>query len=177
MGDAEGVRRGMIGSMTHPAEEVRAAVDAYVDLRGRIEAGQAHWTDLATMFTDDAVYIDPAWGRIQGIDELRTFFDESMRGLEDWDFPIEFTAIDGDTVVVKWVQQLPGTRADGTRYEQSGVSTLVYAGDGKFSYEEDLLNMTHVLEDLAASGWRPGPGFTAPPAQPDRNFARPDAHR
>jgi limonene-1,2-epoxide hydrolase len=159
--------------MSHPADEVRAAVDAYVALRERIERHEATWTDLAQMFTDDAVYIDPAWGRIQGIDELRTFFDESMRGLEDWDFPIEFTAIDGDSVVVKWVQQLPGTRPDGSRYEQSGVSTLVYAGDGKFSYEEDLLNMTHVLEDLAASGWRPGAGFTAPPSDPDRNFARP----
>ena len=155
------------------AAEVRTAVDAYVALRGRIADGEATWTDLATMFTDDAVYIDPAWGRIQGIDALREFFDESMRGLEDWDFPIEFTAIDGSTVVVKWTQQLPGTRDDGSRYEQSGVSTLVYAGDGKFSYEEDLLNMAHVLEDLRASGWRPGEGFMSPPADPDRNFARP----
>ena len=48
------------------------------------------------------------------------------------------------------------------------MSILRYAGDGKFSYEEDLLNMAHVLEDLATSGWRPGPGFTAPPANPDR---------
>jgi ketosteroid isomerase-like protein len=163
----------MISSISHPVDEVRATVDAYVALRERIEQGEAHWTDLATMFTDDAVYIDPAWGRIQGIDELRTFFDESMRGLEDWSFPIEFTAIDGDTVVVKWTQQLPGTRPDGSRYEQSGVSTLVYAGDGKFCYEEDLLNMTHVIEDLGASGWRPGPGFMSPPPNPDRNFARP----
>ena len=31
-----------------------------------------------------------------------------MRGLEDWDFPIEFAAIDGDNVVVKWLQLLPG---------------------------------------------------------------------
>ncbi len=154
-------------------DEVRSAVDAYVALRGRIAAGDAHWTDLASMFTDDAVYIDPAWGRIQGIDALREFFDESMRGLEDWDFPIEFTAVDGTTVVVKWTQQLPGARADGSRYEQSGISTLVYAGDGKFSYEEDLLNMVHVLEDLRESGWRPGEGFLSPPADPDRNFARP----
>ena len=28
--------------------------------------------------------------------------------------------------------------------------------------------MAHVLEDLGASGWRPGAGFTAPPANPDR---------
>ena len=169
----------MIGAMTtspssnFPADEVEAALATYVELRERIGRREADWTDLGDLFTDDAVYIDPAWGRLQGNDELRRFFDESMRGLEDWDFPIEYTAITGDTVVIKWWQQLPGTRRDGTRYQQSGISTLVYAGDGKFSYEEDLLNMTHVREDLAASGWRPGKGFIAPPAQPDRNFARP----
>lgn len=155
------------------AEEVAAALAAYVDLRERIGRREANWTDLADLFTDDAVYIDPAWGRLEGVDELRRFFDESMRGLEDWDFPIEYTAIEGDTVVIKWWQLLPGTRPDGSRYAQSGISTLVYAGDGRFSYEEDLLNMAHVMEDLAASRWRPGPGFVAPPSDPDRNFARP----
>ena len=159
--------------MSHPLDEVRAAVDRYVALRASIEAGDADWPDLADLFTDDVVYIDPAWGRIQGVDEVRAFMEESMRGLEDWEFPVEYTAIDGDTVVVKWTQQLPGTRPDGSRYEQSGYSTLVYAGDGKFSYEEDLLNMTHVLEDLKASGWTPGEGFVMPPSQPDRAFHRP----
>lgn len=155
------------------AAEVAAALAAYVDLRERIARGDAAWTDLADLFTDDVVYVDAAWGRLEGVDELRRFLDESMRGLDDWEFPIEYTAISGDTVVVKWWQHLPGTRADGSRYTQSGISTLVYAGDGKFSYEEDLFNMTHVLEDIAESGWRPGTGFVAPPAHPDRNFARP----
>lgn len=159
--------------MSHPRDEVIAAVDAYVELRARIHRGEADWTALADMFTDDVVYIDPAWGRVEGIDELRVFFDESMRGLEDWDFPIQFTAVEGDQVVVKWLQQLPTRRADGERYAQSGVSTLVYAGGGKFSFEEDLLNMSHVLEDLAESGWRPRDGFIAPPARPDRDISRP----
>jgi ketosteroid isomerase-like protein len=159
--------------MTHPREEVEATVDRYCDLRERIERGEADWTDLAQMFTDDVVFIDPAWGRVEGIDELRTFLSDSMKGLEDWSFPIEFTAIDGDDVVIKWVQLLPGTRPDGSRYQQSGCSTLIYAGDGKFRYEEDLLNMSHVLEDLAASGWRPGEGFNAPPPEPNRDFSRP----
>ena len=159
--------------MPYPADEVRAATDAYVALRDEIEKGNATWTDLADLFTDEAVYIDPAWGRIEGLDEMRTFFDESMRGLEDWTFPVEYTAIDGDTVVIKWTQQLPGHRPDGTRYEQSGYSTLVYAGDGKFSYEEDLLNMVHVFEDLKASGWQPKPEMVIPPKSPIRSFARP----
>lgn len=158
--------------MPHPRDEVQATVDRYRDLRARIETGDATWTDLADFFTDDVVYIDPAWGRVEGIDELRTFLDESMRGLEDWRFPVEFTAIDGDNVVVRWAQITPGTRPDGSEYRQSGMSTLVYAGDGKFSYEEDLLNMVHVLEDLQASGWRPSPGFQAPPAEPNRDWSR-----
>lgn len=159
--------------MAHPREEIEAAVARYVELRERIERGEATWTALAELFTDDAVYIDPAWGRIQGIEAIRNFLDESMRGLEDWRFPIEYTAIDGDTVVIKWTQILPGTRPDGSAYCQSGYSTLIYAGGGRFSYEEDLLNMVHVLDDLRASGWRPGPGFVPPPSDPDRDFSRP----
>ena len=46
--------------MSHPIDEVRAAVDRYVALRARIEAGEARWPDLADLFTDDVVYIDPA---------------------------------------------------------------------------------------------------------------------
>ena len=152
----------------HDPDEIRATVDAYIALRARIEEGDATWIDLAAFFTDDAVYIDPAWGRIQGIDEIRAFLVDSMRGLEDWRFPMRFAAIEGDDVVTVWTQILPGTREGGEPYRQTGVSLLRYAGDGKFSYEEDLLNMAHVLEDLGASGWRPGPGFTAPPANPDR---------
>jgi ketosteroid isomerase-like protein len=152
----------------HDPAEIRATVDAYIALRAQIEEGEATWVDLAAFFTDDAVYIDPAWGRIQGIDEIRTFLVDSMRGLEDWRFPMRFAAIEGDDVVTVWTQILPGARDDGEPYRQTGVSLLRYAGDGKFSYEEDLLNMAHVLEDLGASGWRPGPGFTAPPANPDR---------
>lgn len=152
----------------HDPVEIRATVDAYIEVRARIEAGDATWVDLAAFFTDDAVYIDPAWGRIQGIDEIRSFLVDSMRGLEDWRFPMRFAAIEGDDVVTVWTQVLPGQRDDGRPFEQTGVSLLRYAGDGKFSYEEDLLNMAHVLEDLGASGWRPGEGFTPPPANPDR---------
>jgi ketosteroid isomerase-like protein len=160
--------------VTHPRDEIQATVDDYVAVRAQIEAGDATWIDLARFFTDDAVYIDPAWGRIEGIDAIREFFVESMRGLEDWRFPIRFTAIDGDEVVTVWDQVLPGQRDDGRPYRQTGVSLLQYAGDGRFCFEEDLLNMAHVLEDLAASGWRPGPGFTNPPPDPNRDTSRPN---
>jgi len=160
--------------MVFPREEVEAAVERYISVRDEINAGRGTWADLAQFFTDDAVFIDPAWGRVEGLDEMRrTVFGAAMVGLEDWQFPTEFYAIVGDKVVVKWQQVLPGRRADGSRYVQSGYSTLIYAGDGKFCYEEDLLNMQHVFEDMRESGFRPPPAMGMPPKHPDRNVSHP----
>lgn len=162
--------------MPHSKEEVTQAIERYIAVRDDINTGRGTWRDLAQFFTDDAVFIDPAWGRVEGIEEMkRTVFGEAMEGLEDWQFPTEFYAIDGDRVIVKWLQILPGRRADGSRYVQSGYSTLIYAGDGKFSYEEDLLNMMHFFEDMRESGWQPPPAMGMPPKHPNRDFSRPDA--
>jgi ketosteroid isomerase-like protein len=162
--------------MSHPREEIEEVVGRYRAVREEIDAGQRPWSDLAAFFTDDAVYIDPAWGRMEGIDEMRRILlGDAMDGLESWRFPIDFHAIAGDTVVIKWRQIIPGT--DGRDHQQSGCSTLVYAGDGRFRYCEDLLNMAHVMEDFAASGFSFPPESTphAPPATPDRDFSIPPA--
>jgi ketosteroid isomerase-like protein len=159
--------------MPFPRDEIEATVQRYVETRKVIDDGGAGWSALAQYFTDDAVFIDPAWGRVEGIEEMKaTVFGDAMVGFEDWKFPVEFYAIDGDNVLIKWKQVLPGTHADGRAYEQSGASTLVYAGDGKFQYEEDLLNMVHVLEDMRESKC-PVPAVAMPPKHPNRDFSRP----
>jgi ketosteroid isomerase-like protein len=155
-------------AVPHPREEVEAAVARYVEVRERMDRNEGGWEEMTALFTDDATYIDPAWGRIDGIDALRDFLRDSMAGLEDWQFPIEWIAIDGDHVVVKWIQRLPGQRADGSTYDNSGVSLLTYAGGGRFSSSEDHLNMLHVYEVIAESGWRPGKDFQNPPEHPRR---------
>ena len=159
--------------MAHSREEVRATLERYLAVRDGINAGNGTWADLAEFFTDDAVFVDPAWGRVEGIEEMKaTVFGDAMVGLESWTFPTDFFVIDGDTVVVKWRQVMPGKRADGSAYEQSGYSTLLYAGGGKFRYEEDLLNMAHVFEDIKESGFR----FSAdmvPVPEPNRDFTPP----
>lgn len=159
--------------MPFPREEIQATLDRYTQVREDIDAGKLTWKDLAQFFTDDAVFVDPAWGRVQGIEEMKaTVFGDAMEGFEDWKFPIDFIAIDGDHVVVKWRQVLPGHADDGRPYEQSGVSTLIYAGDGKFKYEEDILNMVHVLEDMKASKAKVVP-VAMPPRHPNRDFRPP----
>jgi ketosteroid isomerase-like protein len=159
----------------HPREEIQAVVDRYHELRERIDAGLEPdgFGALADFYTEDAVYIDAAWGRIEGKAAIAAWLKDSMVGLGDWKFPVEFTAIDGDNVVVKWTQIVPGAKSDGRPWSQSAYSRLIYAGDGKFSYEEDLYNMAHVLDDLAASGWQPTEPMNLPPEHPNRDFSVP----
>lgn len=145
-----------------PKEEVRAALDHYLEVRDGIEAGQATWEALAECFTDDATYIDPAWGRFVGKEAIMKFQRDSMAGLEDWTFPIEWITIDGNRVIIRFWNRLPGKREDGTYYQAPGFQELIYAGDGKFSYDEDLLNMVHVMELIQESGWIPGPDVKIP---------------
>jgi len=151
-----------------PRDEIQACVDHYLAVREQMDRGEGGWIEMAQLFTDDAVYIDPAWGKVEGLAAIKTFLEESMAGLDDWLFPVEWVAIDGDHVIIKWIQRLPGQRADGSTYDSSGVSLLTYAGDGRFSRSEDHLNMLHVYEVIAESGWRPGEGFNLPPEHPVR---------
>jgi ketosteroid isomerase-like protein len=160
-----------------PRDEVAATVQRYHDLRQRIDDGLEPdgFGALADFYTEDAVYVDAAWGRIEGRPAIAHWLRNSMVGLGDWKFPVEFTAIEGDDVVVKWTQIIPGRRADGSPYAQSAYSRLRYAGGGRFDYQEDAYNMVHVLEDIAASGWAPTEPMNLPPQHPVRHWAPPEA--
>jgi hypothetical protein len=56
-----------------------------------------------------------------------------------------------------------GLELRGGPFQHTGVSILRYAGEGLFSYEEDLMNVALVGADLMNAGWEPGPDFTMPP--------------
>jgi ketosteroid isomerase-like protein len=143
--------------------ELRDAYQQYAKTRERIDAGELWWDDLRTHFTKDAVFVDPAWGRVDGLDAVVQFLQDSMRGLEEWTFPLEWMAVDGDYLLTGWQNRLPGRRPDGSYFQVPGMSRIRYAGDGRFSFEQDLINMVHMLEVMKESGWKPGPGFQNPP--------------
>ena len=139
---------------TFPADEVLEAHRRYIAIRERIDAGELRWDALEEMFTDDAIFVDPHWGRIEGLENVKHFWLDSMSGLEDWSFPHEWEAVGGNWLVTGWQNRLPGRRADGSFYQVPGMSRLLYAGNGKFSYEQDLINMVHVAEVMQESGWQ-----------------------
>jgi hypothetical protein len=46
--------------------QARGCYQRFVALRDAIDEGQASWDELTDFFTEDGVYIDPAWGRQEG---------------------------------------------------------------------------------------------------------------
>jgi ketosteroid isomerase-like protein len=142
---------------------------AYVKQRARAQRGELPWSSIGDFFTEDCVFIDPAWGRIEGRAEMADYFDRTIVGLEGWDFPEIWTIADGDRVVSLWWNRLPGADADGRPYQAPAFSILHYAGNRKFDYELDLMNMAEIGQVIARSGWVLGQGFRIPDPKLDRD--------
>jgi ketosteroid isomerase-like protein len=156
--------------------EARETYERFVAVRDEIDEGKKPWSVLADFFTEDACYIDPAWGRIDGREAIREFFEKSMAGLTGygWSTPENWIMVDGHRVVSQWDQVL-GQQEDGTPWLVPGLSILYYAGKGLFCYSHDMLNMTHIGQTMRAMEWRPPAEFNMPPKRPNRDVSLPKA--
>ena len=139
----------------------------FVALRNRIDVGEKSWAELADFFTQDAAYIDPAWGRVDGREAIREFLVKSMAGLTGYggSTPENWTMAAGHRLISQW-DQILGHREDGSPWTVAGLSILYYAGDGLFCYSHDMLNMTHIGQTLKAMAWQPPPETNRPPRNP-----------
>ncbi len=158
------------------AQEAIKTYERFVAQRDEIDLGSKPWSSLADCFTDDAVYLDPAWGRVEGQDAIRNFFEESMAGLtgHGGSTPENWTMADGHRLVSQW-DQILGHQEDGTPWKVSGLSILYYAADGRFCYSHDMLNMTHIGQTMRGMQWRPPAEFNMPPREPNRDVSLPAA--
>ncbi|MFN8602218.1 MAG: nuclear transport factor 2 family protein [Candidatus Binatia bacterium] len=158
--------------------EARETYERFVAVRDEIDAGKKPWSVLADFFTEDAAYIDPAWGRVEGRENIREFFVKSMAGLtgHGWYTPENWISVEGPRVLSQWDQVL-GKDADGNPLFVAGLSILYYAGNGLFCYSHDMLNMAHVFEVMKKSGWKPNAEMNMPPREPVRDVSLPKAWR
>ena len=156
--------------------EAQETYDRFVALRDKVDVGEADWPEMADFFTEDGVYIDPAWGRQEGRETIRQFFVDSMAGLtgHGWSSSEMWTMVDGHRLVSQWDQVL-GQKPDGGEWGVPGISILYYAGDGQFCYSHDYLNMTYIGETMKAMQWQPPEGFNMPPRKPDWRTHLPEA--
>lgn len=156
--------------------EARETYARFVATRDEIDIGNKPWSALADYFTEDAAYIDPAWGRIDGRESIREFFVASMAGLtgHGWSTPENWTMTDGHRLISQWDQVL-GQKEDGSPWFVAGLSILYYVGDGLFCYSHDMLNMTHIGQTMRAMEWKPPGDFNMPPREVNRDVSLPKA--
>jgi ketosteroid isomerase-like protein len=146
----------------HRRDEVEAEFERYV---ARGAAGD--WSAWADQFTEDARYVEHAMGTFEGREAIRDWITTTMASVSGMSFPIDWHLVDGDRVVMYcWnvFDPLSGMTGD---YRFAVVTILEYAGDGKWSFEEDIYNekeaeavLARFLEDAVAAGH-------TPPAGPD----------
>jgi limonene-1,2-epoxide hydrolase len=123
--------------------EIEAAFQRTIDVQTNDD-----WSGFVDFFTPDAVYVEHHLGTFRGRDAIRAWLLPAMAQCKGWTYPIEWVAIDGNRIVYKWLNRLPGKRADGTPYEFPGITIKLYAGLGRFDYQEDVYNWESALTVL-----------------------------
>jgi hypothetical protein len=127
-------------------EELEQALDHY---RGvALEAGTSgDWNPWADLFTRDATYIEHLFGTLGGREAIRRWICSTMAQHPNCEmkyFPMEWYIIDEER---GWISCQVWNRmedpGDGSLHQAYNFTLLKYAGDGLWSFEEDVYNPTH----------------------------------
>ena len=115
--------------------EVRDAYDNFVAV-----GDSGDWNAWADLHTVDGIWLEHHLGRFEGREAIRKGIVEVMaQAPVDMQFPVEWAMFDGNRVVFYPWQILPHPTG-GEDFRFGCVTILEYAGDGQFSYQEDLYN-------------------------------------
>jgi hypothetical protein len=122
-----------------------------------LQAGTSgDWDIWADRFTEDATYVEHLYGTIGGREAIRRWIKKTMSefpGNAMPHFPIEWYIIDEDRGwVVFQIWNRMADPGDGSIHQAYNFTLLKYAGDGLWSYEEDIYNPAHFAGMV--KGWR-----------------------
>jgi ketosteroid isomerase-like protein len=95
------------------------------------------WSAWAQLFTDDAVYFDHYYGRFHGSVEIQKFLESTMGFAPHVYSPLEWFNVDGTQIVYKVQNRADNPDEAGPPAEFPSLQIIRYAGDGKWSSEED----------------------------------------
>ena len=142
-----------------PREEIEAELEKY-RARGDLAVATGDWDQWADQFTADAQYREHHYGYFRSQDEIRAWINSVMQPFPTMKFPISYTVIDGNRISALIPNILPAPEGDDGYYGFDVNTILHYAGNGKWSYEEDVYSPAEagavVKRWIAAGGVIPG---------------------
>lgn len=127
-----------------PRDEVEDAFRTYFRI-GPIEEDWIGWSQL---FTDDAVYFDHYYGRFRGPAEIALFLESTMMAGRQCYTALQWYNIDGDQIVWKGLNIADHPDPSQEPLSFPSLQIIRYAGDGKWSSEEDWW----IKEEMVAFG-------------------------
>ncbi len=95
------------------------------------------WVAWSQLFTDDGTYLDHFYGTFRGPREIQMFLESTMSFAPQVYSPLVWYNIDGDQIVYKVVNRADNPEPGGPPIEFPSLQIIHYAGDGKWSSEED----------------------------------------
>ena len=144
------------------AELERAFAD-YCALRERAIAS-GDWTIWGNQFSDDARYVEHAYGELSGRAAIVAWITGVMAPFPTMTVPNDWVVYDEARgwVVFQCQNRLPHpTDPNGAPFQFPTWSLLHYAGDGRWSYEEDMYNAKAAAD--VVQGWLRAGGKLASP--------------
>ncbi len=139
-------------------EEVEAEFEKYRQ-RAALAVESGDWDQWADQFTDDAHYREHHYGYFSSGAEIRAWIKSVMQPFPTMEFPPSFALIDGNRVSTLIPNILPAPDGDAGYYGFDVNTILHYAGNGKWSFEEDVYSPAEAQETvnrwIAAGGVLP----------------------
>jgi hypothetical protein len=153
---------------SYSREEIERAFQHYQEVAAASGKTQ-DWRAWADLFTEDATYIEHHFGEMHGREAIYAWIQDAMTqplAEEMTQFPIEWYVIDADRGwVVCQVWNRMNDPGDGSVHQAYNFTLLKYAGNNRWSYEEDIYNPKK-FEDMIAAWAAVKAGQAAEPASP-----------
>jgi hypothetical protein len=129
--------------------------DAYHNFVAVGDSGD--WNAWADLHTQDGIWLEHAFGEIRGREAIRKTITRVMEPVPMMVFPVEWFMIEGKRVVYYPWQVMPDPKGGDVVYRFGCITILEYAGNGEFSFQEDLYNPREgeaVIKRWLAAGGR-----------------------
>jgi len=118
-----------------PRSEVESAFRHFIAV-----GDSGDWNAWADLHSEDGVWVEHHLGTFRGREAIRKGIVAVMAQAPPMEFPVEWSMIDGDRVVFYPWQVFPDASGGAEEFRFGCVTILEYAGNGLWSYQEDLYN-------------------------------------